>query len=213
MNIFSTVFCLGRLNEKMVTPVGTCFAVGEKKLATAAHNTGGDDSGLVMIAPRELEDGYQREVAKEIQTVPCKIVEYDPIADVAILSVEDASFGQFFRLGNLDSVLPMSNVTIFGFPHAPNGRHVLTGISAIVGAKTVAGSDGQEVKNAVVNCQARPGLSGGPVIDQKSGLVVATVIGAYSPSTEGGIRLGDIDPQTLHQTTNAVSAEYIGDML
>jgi len=39
------------------------------------------------------------------------------------------------------------------------------------------------------------------------------VIGSYAPSIEGGIRLGNIDPYTLHQTTHAVSAEYIASML
>jgi hypothetical protein len=40
------------------------------------------------------------------------------------------------------------------------------------------------------------------------------ITGGYSPTgAAGGIIIGGIDPQTLHQTTHAVSAEYIKGLL
>jgi hypothetical protein len=35
------------------------------------------------------------------------------------------------------------------------------------------------------------------------------VVGSYAPNGGGGILLGDVDPATLHQTTHAISAEYV----
>lgn len=39
------------------------------------------------------------------------------------------------------------------------------------------------------------------------------LIGSYAPQSSGSISLGGIDPQTLHQTTNAIPAEYINEMI
>lgn len=64
-----------------------------------------------------------------------------------------------------------------------------------------------------MNIQARPGQSGGPVIRKSDNTIIAILIGAYVPTIGGGIDLGGIDPQTLHQTTHAVSTEYMERML
>lgn len=44
-------------------------------------------------------------------------------------------------------------------------------------------------------------------------MLVAMIIGSYAPNSGGSISLGGVDPHTLHQTTHAVSAEYILQML
>jgi ABC-type transport system involved in cytochrome bd biosynthesis fused ATPase/permease subunit len=89
---------------------------------------------------------------------------------------------------------------------------VLTLQPAIVGARILIASDGVKTKNIVINTQARSGQSGGPVFDAPKSSVVAVLLGSYAPEG-GGMRLGDIDPQTLHQTTHAISAEYLKGML
>src|SRR6202020_2752714 len=109
-------------------------------------------------------------------------------------------------------VPPGSPVVTFGFPHANHSRMVLTLQSTIVGARVLISSDDVKTKNIVINTQARAGQSGGPVFNQSRTSVVAVLLGSYAPSEEG-IRLGDIDPQTLHQTTHAISAEYLKGML
>jgi hypothetical protein len=39
------------------------------------------------------------------------------------------------------------------------------------------------------------------------------ITGGYAPAGGGGVIVAGIDPQTLHQTTHAVSAEYILGLL
>ena len=43
--------------------------------------------------------------------------------------------------------------------------------------------------------------------------IAGILIGSYAPQVNGSISIGGIDPQTLHQTTHAISAEYIKEML
>ena len=45
-----------------------------------------------------------------------------------------------------------------------------------------------------------------------TGKVIALLVGAYVPTNEAGISLGGIDPQSLNQTTHAVSAHYLEGM-
>lgn len=64
-----------------------------------------------------------------------------------------------------------------------------------------------------MNIQTRPGQSGSPVFRESDSMLVAMIIGSYAPNSSGSISLGGVDPHTLHQTTHAVSAEYILQML
>ena len=43
--------------------------------------------------------------------------------------------------------------------------------------------------------------------------VVGVLAGSYARTGGGQISLGGIDPASLHQTTHAVSAEYLREML
>ena len=68
-------------------------------------------------------------------------------------------------------------------------------------------------KNIVLNIQSRPGQSGSPIVIPEKRILAGILIGSYAPKTNGGIIIGGIDPQTLHQTTHAVSVEYVKEML
>jgi hypothetical protein len=89
----------------------------------------------------------------------------------------------------------------------------LTEQRSSVGARIILGSQGIKTKHLVLNVQARPGQSGSPVFSDDGKLLVAMVIGSYAPGGGGGVIVGGIDPQTLHQTTHAISAEYITEIL
>jgi glycine cleavage system aminomethyltransferase T len=64
----------------------------------------------------------------------------------------------------------------------------------------------------ILNVQARPGQSGSPVLLSDGRTIAAMIIGSYAPRAGGGISLGGVDPHTLHQTTHAISAEYIREL-
>ena len=104
-------------------------------------------------------------------------------------------------------------LSIVGYPHCTQGRNVLTYQETTVGAKILIESSYVKSKHLVLNIQTRPGQSGSPVFRETDSKLVAMVIGSYAPNSQGAISLGGVDPHTLHQTTHAVSTEYILKML
>lgn len=209
------IVAVGRASPAGVELLGTSFAVGERTFATAAHITNQNDAGLVLIVPkiRKLSD-FQDTTDQSIQTVPVKIREYDPIHDIAILETVDIRMAFPYVLGGADDAPSGTSIISAGFPHADFGRLVLTQQASTVGARILMQAGPVKAKHLVMNVQTRPGTSGSPVLLGNQNRVVAMVIGSYAPKIEGGgIRLGNIDPYTLHQTTHAVSAEYIASMI
>jgi S1-C subfamily serine protease len=198
-----------------MTPLGTCFAVGQRKFATAAHVTGPTDEGLTAIVGRaDNLAAYQDTTDQSAKGASLRITNYDPIHDICILELVHEgviSFG--YQLGGSDMIAPGAPVQSLGYPHADHGRLVLTQQSSMVGARILLGSDSVKIKHVVLNTQTRPGQSGGPVFTADGRYVCAMIVGGYAPGGPSGISLGGIDPQTLHQTTHAISAEYITGLL
>lgn len=201
----------------MFTPLGTCFAVGPRLFATAAHVTGPSDEGLNLITGRvdSLSD-YQDTTDLRALGLSLKIVSYNPIHDIAVLEFVDAdSKANFsYSLGSADEIATGTSVVSLGYPHADHGRLVLTQQASMVGARVLLGAEGTKLKHVVLNTQTRPGQSGGPVFTADGTRLCAMIVGGYAPAgAAGGISIGGIDPQTLHQTTHAISAEYIRELL
>lgn len=206
------VVALGRAKPTGIDLLGTAFALPGGKLVTAAHVVGETDVGLVVVLPQsDTHDGYQDTTITAVRHVPAKIEAIDPVKDLAVLVAPDLTITQSLELGSADDAPPGTPVVTFGYPHANYGRLVLTQHAATVGARVLLGSQGIGIKHIVLNIQTRPGQSGSPVLMGQR--VVGIVTGAYRPSGGGGILLGDVDPSTLHQTTHAVSAGYVRDML
>lgn len=208
------IFTIGRVTPMGVDLLGTGFAVGRHKIATAAHLTNQDGKDLVVLTPHITRMGdYQDTTDTNVSYFGVSISAYDPIHDIAILEAPGATMQFSYTLGGTDDVPPGSPIVSAGFPHADWGRRVLTQQSSTVGARILMGAGPIKSKHIVMNVQTRPGTSGSPVFLDGANRVCAMVIGSYAPQGGGGIRLGNIDPTTLHQTTHAVSAEYIGAML
>lgn len=210
-----TVLAVARIGGSGNRVLGTCFAVGQKTAATAHHVIAGDPTGLVLLVPQANHiNDYQDTTAGNFQTVPVTVIADDPVRDLAILKLGDnAEFGGGHRLSSTDSTPVGSSVLTQGYPHANFGRVVLTQQEAKVGARVLIGSSGQTFKHLILNTQAREGQSGGPVFDEATGAVAAVLIGSYAPGGGGAISLGGVDPATLHQTTHAISAQYLRELL
>jgi S1-C subfamily serine protease len=196
--------------------IGTCFAVSPRRFVTAAHVSGPSDDGLSAIIGRvdSLAD-YQDPSDTSVTATSLKIVNYSPLHDIAILELIEpesrVAFG--YSLGSTDMIVPGAPVLSLGYPHTDHGRLVLTQQSSMVGARVLLEAEGIKIKHVVLNTQTRPGQSGGPVFSADGFHVCAMIVGGYAPSGGGGISLGGVDPQTLHQTTHAISAEYIRELL
>lgn len=213
-DLSQVVYAVGRHSATGVRLLGTAFAVSATKVATALHVAGADDRDLVLIKPRisNLSD-YQDTSDASVDMIRLTMSAADPVRDLCVLDLQDARIRMSYVLGSTDDVSVGAPVATLGFPHAPTGRFVLTQHQVHVGARILIENRGQKTKHLVLNTQAREGQSGGPVVDQLAGSVVGVVLGSYAPGGGGGISLGGIDPQTLHQTTHAISAEYLRSML
>lgn len=181
-------------------------------LATAAHVVGMSDEGL-FIASRCHEDlnAYQDGSNTSCKYWRTKIVATSPFHDLAILK---ADFDTHINLviGGTDNALVGTAVSSFGYPHVGTGRMVLTQQNAEVGARIHLPSGASTAKYMVLNTLARPGQSGSPIFRRDNGLLVAILLGAYAPHSGVGATINGVDPATLHQTTHAISAEYLKGM-
>ncbi|MFJ8521407.1 serine protease [Bacillus cereus] len=209
------IFSIGRLINGAYHAAGTCTLINRKNtLVTAAHVVNGSDVNLVIKLNDNFDNGYQDTTRTKSEFYAVKIEHIDTIRDVCILSLQSkTAFHSHLKIGNSDEISPGDEVTIFSFPHSDLGRIVLTQHSCEIGAKILLSSKAIKSKHLVLNIQARPGQSGGPVIRKSDNTIIGLLIGAYVPTIEAGLIVDGINPQTLHQTTHAISAEYLERML
>lgn len=211
--ISNVVFAVGRIGTAGAQLTGTAFSLNKPGyFATASHVAGNDDSGLVLCFKKlaNLND-YQDTADNSIQTFPVKIAASDPFHDLAVLKA-DVPHTTNISIAGADNAPVGTPISSFGFPHADHGRMVLTRQDTEIGARVLITSGGIKAKHLVLNIQARPGQSGSPIFRTVDGQLVGVLIGSYAPGGGGGISLGGVDPHTLHQTTHAVSAEYLSKM-
>jgi V8-like Glu-specific endopeptidase len=213
-NLHQIIFTVGRVTPNGVNLLGTCFLLNQNGLyATTAHVTNNDDNNLVVVISDESSlINYQDTSNTQVKYMKVKIRSIDPVRDLAILECE-VGVQSNVNIVSCDSVLIGNNLAVVGFPHSNAGRQVLTYQTTIVGAKILIETSGIKSKHLILNIQTRPGQSGSPIFNVLNSQLVGMIIGSYVPSINGGIRLGNIDPQTLHQTTHAISSEYILNMI
>lgn len=216
-DISNMVVAIGRVNTNGVELLGTGFLLNKEGiLATAAHVVNNNDNGLVLILNNvDSIQQYQDTTNHQVKFIKIQIVNVNPFADVCILKIIDnAKIKSNLLLSSTDDINVGEQVALFGYPHADHARMVLTQQNTYVGAKVKIDSSGIKSKNIILNIQCRPGQSGSPIVNLKDMTICAMIIGSYAPKfAAGGISIGGIDPQTLHQTTHAISAEYIKEML
>ncbi len=208
------VFAVGRNGPAGTQLLGTAFCLNKKgHFATASHVVGTDDTNLV-IAYKEMTDlsVFQDTADNTVKTFPVKTSASDPFHDLVVLKTDLVDVTSNIVIESADLAPPGTAISSFGFPHADHGRMVLTQQDTSVGARVFIEAGGIKSKHIILNTQARPGQSGSPVFRQSDGKLVAVLVGSYAPGGGGGISLGGIDPHTLHQTTHAVSAEYLKSM-
>lgn len=213
-DISQGVFSVGRITPNGITLLGSAFAINKSGyFATAAHVVNHNDNGLIIcLNGLSSIQEYQDTSKRGSQYVVAKIAALNPICDVCLLKT-DLPIQSTMLLTSADRVQVGAEVVVFGYPHSDHGRMVLTQQNTHIGAKVLIESSGIKYKNMILNIQTRPGQSGGPIICPSSKEIVGMIIGSYAPKGTGGVIIGGIDPQTLHQTTHAISAEYIKEML
>ena len=210
----NVVFPIGRIGPGGVDLLGTATMLPKAgRFATAAHVTEANDTNLVIVLKdlNSISD-YQDTSDLHVKMLPVAIEAIDPVTDLCILK-SGADAASNLQPESLDAVTTGDDVHVFGYPHADQGRVVLTYQHAKVGARILIANQGVKTKQIVLNTQSRPGQSGSPVVAGNPPRMVAVLIGSYAPGGGSGISLGGVDPLTLHQTTHAVSAHYLSEMM
>jgi S1-C subfamily serine protease len=213
-NLHNLVYTVGRITPNGVSLLGTCFLLNRNGLlVTASHVVNNDDKNLVIfITQNNNLNIYQDTSNNKGSTISAKIYKVDPVRDICILKCE-ANVISSIKIGGSDDINVTENVAIIGFPHCTDGRQILTYQNTIIGAKVLIESSGIKSKHLILNIQTRPGQSGSPIFRLSDLTLIGMILGAYSPNGGGGVLIGGIDPQSLNQTTHAVSTEYILSML
>jgi V8-like Glu-specific endopeptidase len=212
--LHNVVYTVGRITPTGVTLLGTCFLLNQSGLfATANHVTSNDEQNLVIVFTEGGNiSSYQDTSDNSVRTAEAKIYAVDNVRDICILKINSNVISSINITGADDTAIGQQ-LDIVGYPHCTEGRRVLTFQNTSVGAKVLIQSAGIKSKHLILNIQTKPGQSGSPIFNSSNGSLVAIIIGSYAPSGSGGIIIGGIDPQTLHQTTHAISSQYLIDML
>jgi V8-like Glu-specific endopeptidase len=214
-SLANIVFAVGRIGANGVLLLGTATLLNSPgKFVTAAHVTQKDEQNLVVVVKPDNSsiNDYQDTSDDRINVIPVRIEAIEPFRDLCILSAGIDAFSNI-SMGSTD-LLNLGNVVdIFGYPHADHGRLVLTQQRTEIGARILIKNGIVKTKHVVLNTHARPGQSGSPIFSAQTTMLVAILIGSYAPGGGGSISLGGVDPHTLHQTTHAVSVEYVREML
>ena len=215
-SLVNIVFAVGRTGANGISLLGTATLLNSPgKFVTAAHVTNKDEQNLVVVVKPDNSsiNDYQDTSDHRFQMMPVRIEDIDPFTDLCILSADIDAFSNI-SMGSTDLLNFGSVVDIFGYPHAVHGRLVLTHQRTEIGARILINKNGiGKTKLVVVNTLARPGQSGSPIFCAYTTFMVAILIGSYAPGGGGGLLVAGVDPHTLHQTTHAVSVEYVREML
>ena len=214
-SLANIVFAVGRTGANGVLLLGTATLLNSPgKFVTAAHVTQKDEQNLVVVVKPDnsIINDYQDTSNYQVEMIPVRIEAIDTFTDLCILSADIDWFSNI-SMGSTDLLNFGSVVDIFGYPHAVHGRFVLTHQRTEIGAKILIKNGIVKTKQVVVNTLARPGQSGSPIFCAYTTFMVAILIGSYAPGGGGGLLVAGVDPQTLHQTTHAVSVEYVREML
>jgi V8-like Glu-specific endopeptidase len=214
-SLANIVLAVGRTGANGVSLLGTATLLNSPgKFVTAAHVTNKDEQNLVVVVKPDnsIINDYQDTSNYQVEMIPVRIEAIDTFTDLCILSADIDAFSNI-SMGSTDILNFGSVVDIFGYPHAVHGRLVLTHQRTEIGARILIKNGIVKTKQVVLNTQARPGQSGSPIFCAYTTFMVAILIGSYAPGGGGGLLVAGVDPHTLHQTTHAVSVEYVREML
>lgn len=152
-----------RYDEGIQSGHGSCFAISDKLILTAAHNVlNGDKPYKIVLV--EIDGVWHGG----------KVTKFNKDLDLAIFAIEDTKLEKPVKLG--EDCKPKDTVMLA----ASNKNKAVEGYLGIVKQRYFEGSTRTKVK-----VEFDHGCSGGPLIDTKTGLLVGIAIaGELKKKTE-----------------------------
>lgn len=213
-NATEIAFPLVRMEDGGPIVLGTAFCIGGNRLATAAHVVAGTDANLFFgPLPYRSINEFQEVPPNKIPLVPVKIERVNTLKDICILTAD--IIAPNIQMAPIDGIEVGEEVISLGYPHADDRRIILTQFRNEIGAKIMISEFGLRTRHYIINLFARPGQSGGPVfvVRQNRALLIGMVIGSYTNTSSPGLILHGLNPRSLNQTTHAISATHILEVI
>lgn len=158
--------------KKVTAGSGTAFFVDDKGHIVTNHHVveGSDDECKVMFNNKEYE---------------AKIIAKDKKLDLALLKTSIKN-KNFIRISN-KSPVKLQRIIAAGYPHGKNLSDDLKFTSGIISALKGFDDDTAQIQ---IDAALNPGNSGGPIVDEKNGNLVAVAVAGYRDQISEGINFG-----------------------
>lgn len=162
----------GLLGSRPAQPGDTANGSGASKVTVTGSGFVVSHSGDVITNNHVVEGCHDLRIVRDGNTVPAKLVDTDPAADLAVLHLPEPVYAvASFRFP--DPALPGESVVVVGYPlHwlLTSEASVTTGIvSALAGVH-------DNKRQLQITAPVQPGNSGGPLVDER-GAVIGVVVG------------------------------------
>ncbi|HSM77666.1 MAG TPA: trypsin-like peptidase domain-containing protein [Bryobacteraceae bacterium] len=146
-----------------------------------------DGDGRILTNNHVIADATRIEVTLPDQShYKARLLDRDPVNDLALLKITPKKPLPFLRLGDSDSVLVGQKVLAIGNPFGLDGT-LTTGIVSSLG-RNIQAENGRQLEGLIqTDAAINPGNSGGPLLDSH-GTVVAINTAIYGP--QGNIGIG-----------------------
>ncbi len=145
-----------------------------------------DNGGRVLTNNHVIADASRIEVTLADQShYRARLVDRDPVNDLALLKIEPRKTQPFLRLGDSDALQVGQKVLAIGNPFGLDGT-LTTGIISSIG-RDIQAENGRRLEGLIqTDAAINPGNSGGPLLDSR-GNVIAINTAIYGPSGNIGI--------------------------
>jgi len=149
-----------------------------------------DEGGRILTNAHVIGDSNSIEVTMSDQKkYKARLLDRDPVQDLALIQIEPRGKLPFLRLGDSDSIQVGQKVLAIGNPFGLGGT-LTTGIVSSIGRTIGASDEGRQLEGMIqTDAAINPGNSGGPLLDSL-GNVMGINTAIYTPNGEGGGNVG-----------------------
>jgi len=149
-----------RSSDGNETEIGSGFFINSNMILTCFH----------VISPSGKTDSLKISVKYQEKQYNARLMVYDSVLDIAIISLDDPSVkGEFFELGSSENINQGDPIILVG---TPLGFENIVGEGILSAKETEYQEEGQSSTYMFISANLAPGNSGGPVISKNDNLAI-----------------------------------------